>query len=174
MGDHEFAKMQSPIVLLAILLPVAFSTPCCTSCSHNDTQYWALDTPNNQCAETCIDPKNKLLLAELWVLTGGKGAPSTTSTPCADAGFHSYNRTDTLPGLLLDKYLPDAPELNATTTTQCTSDADCYCSYCMNDASKKAPYLCHAPTPGVCCTIDKDCPNSYCVNYHGPPPFKCH
>jgi len=56
----------------------------------------------------------------------------------------------------------------------CTSNSDCPCSYCMNDASKKPPYLCHAPTPGVCCKTDKDCPGSYCVNYHGPPPYHCH
>jgi len=44
----------------------------------------------------------------------------------------------------------------------------------MNDASKKAPFQCHAAKPGICCKIDKDCPGSYCVNYHGPPPYRCH
>jgi len=63
--------------------------------------------------------------------------------------------------------------VNAT-AKQCTTSDDCPCSYCMNDSSKKAPFMCHDPLPGVCCKTDKDCPNSYCVNYHGPPPYLCH
>merc|ERR1711998_228507 len=56
----------------------------------------------------------------------------------------------------------------------CKTDADCPCSYCMNDKSKTPPYQCHADMPGTCCKTDKDCPGSYCVNYHGPPPYHCH
>lgn len=71
--------------------------------------------------------------------------------------------------------LQDPPQLSEVApAANCKTDADCPCSYCMDDASKKPPYLCHAPTPGVCCKTDKDCPNSYCVNYHGPPPYRCH
>jgi hypothetical protein len=67
---------------------------------------------------------------------------------------------------------PLAPVAQPAST--CKSDADCPCSYCMNDKTKTAPFQCHPAKPGVCCKADKDCPGSYCVNYHGPPPYHCH
>ena len=72
------------------------TSPCCQVCSDNLTHYWANDTPNHECAETCLDASNRLIRAEWFVLTGGKGLPANSSTPCADAGFGVYNRTDTL------------------------------------------------------------------------------
>merc|ERR1712046_530994 len=49
---------------------------------------------------------------EWWILTFGKGIATNTSSPCADAGFHQYNRTDTIGvgplQLKMDKYTPDA------------------------------------------------------------------
>ena len=93
---------------------VTASPPCCASCGDDTAQFWALDTPNNECAETCLDPNSKVQMAEWWVLTGGKGQRSNTTmttSPCADAGFSVFNRTDTI-GMgpfkeQLDKFLPD-------------------------------------------------------------------
>merc|ERR1711907_478460 len=98
----------------ASLASSANAAPCCSSCGGNTVKYWALDTPNNECAETCIDPSNKLKTAEFWVLTGGKGKETNDTSPCATAKFHTYNRTDALGTgpvqLKLDKYLPDTPQ----------------------------------------------------------------
>eukprot|EP00658_Telonema_sp_P-2_P012991 TRINITY_DN14937_c0_g1_i13.p1 TRINITY_DN14937_c0_g1~~TRINITY_DN14937_c0_g1_i13.p1 ORF type:complete len:171 (+),score=26.57 TRINITY_DN14937_c0_g1_i13:35-547(+) len=77
-------------------------------------------------------------------------------------------------GTSCDCTQPPLGDSNGEMLAQCTTDADCPCSYCMNDSSKKPPYQCHADTPGVCCTKDSDCPGSYCVDYHGPPPYHCH
>jgi len=99
-------------VFAALFIGVANCAPCCHTCPDSTVKFWALDTPNNECAETCIDPSNKLKTAEFWVLTGGKGAQTSDTTPCATAKFHTYNRTDTLGAgpvqLMLDKYLPDS------------------------------------------------------------------
>ena len=100
-------------VFAALFIGVANCAPCCYTCPDGTVKFWALDTPNNECAETCIDPSNKLKVcdllilycsshldmpqtAEFWVLTGGKGAQTSDTTPCATAKFHTYNRTDTL------------------------------------------------------------------------------
>ena len=84
--------------------------PCCTSCAAPLAHYWALDTPNHECAETCLDPSSKVAMAAWWVLTGGKGQLATTPTPCRSAGFARFNRTDTIGAgkfnERLDKYLP--------------------------------------------------------------------
>lgn len=61
----------------------------------------------------------------------------------------------------------------------CKSDKDCpdlKCgSYCMNDASKKPPYFCHARDPKMGCCSNLDCPGSYCMNSPDKtPPFSCH
>jgi len=107
------------LFVFAAVLSVTNCAPCCHTCSDGTVKFWALDTPNNECAETCIDPSNKLKTAEFWVLTGGKGAQSSSdNTPCATAKFHTYNRTDTLGAgpvqLKLDKYLPDTPQASGS------------------------------------------------------------
>jgi len=86
---------------------------------------------------------------------------------CTGGSLHAVNITMKVKGEAFSIFA-------ATSLKQCTSDADCPCSYCMNDASKKPPFFCHAPKEGLCCTKDSDCPGSYCVNYHGPPPYHCH
>lgn len=101
--------MRASLLALAF---VAFArgAPCCQTCPSGTAKFWALDTPNNECMETCLDPSNKVKIAELWVLTGGKGAQTSAASPCAAAKFQTYNRTDTLGAgplkLQLDKYLP--------------------------------------------------------------------
>jgi len=69
--------------------------------------------------------------------------------------------------------------LGAVASQQCKTDKDCpdlKCgSYCMNDASKKPPYFCHARKPDMGCCSDMDCPGSYCMNSPDKtPPFSCH
>jgi hypothetical protein len=65
----------------------------------------------------------------------------------------------------------------------CKTDADCPCSYCKNDKTKTAPYLCQAAKPGICCKTDADCkvndPASYCETYKPASgtkslPWRCH
>uniref|UniRef100_A0A7S2AHM6 Uncharacterized protein n=1 Tax=Octactis speculum TaxID=3111310 RepID=A0A7S2AHM6_9STRA len=83
--------------------------PCCATCSGNTTHYWALDTPQNECAEACLT--GAVQQAEFWVLTGGKGLPVnlTDATPCAARGF-TYSRTDAFAGLEMDKWVESAGE----------------------------------------------------------------
>ena len=97
--------------MLLVLAPRCSGEPCCNSCDAQETQttkYWALDTPQNECAETCLDASNSVQLAEFAVLTGGKGLPVNAShpSPCADANFSDYLRTDSIPltGIVMDKY----------------------------------------------------------------------
>merc|ERR1712072_1360376 len=65
----------------------------------------------------------------------------------------------------------------------CKTDKDCPCSYCKNDSTKKAPYLCQQPKAGICCKVDADCkvngPGSYCQTYKpksgtASMPWHCH
>merc|ERR1711998_499198 len=109
MGGQSMMKSVR-FVFAALLLGVANGAPCCRACPDGTAKFWALDTPNNECAETCMDPSNKLKTAEFWLLTGGKGAQTSDTAPCATANFHTYNRTDTLGvgpvQLKLDKYSP--------------------------------------------------------------------
>jgi hypothetical protein len=85
--------------------------PHAQHCKADSQKYWALDTPNNECAEACLD--NEIQKVEFWILTGGQGRPTgNISSPCADHGFHTFNRTDVLGygklQISLDKYLPDS------------------------------------------------------------------
>jgi len=114
MGGSIMGRMDTP--LLALLASLASSdnvAPCCSSCGGNTVKYWALDTPNNECAETCLDPSDKLKTAEFAIITGFKGSKAgDEASPCQHAHFSAYNRTDTIGAgpakLVLDKYLPDA------------------------------------------------------------------
>merc|ERR1712086_759114 len=65
----------------------------------------------------------------------------------------------------------------------CKTDDDCPCSYCKNDKTKTAPYLCQAAKPGICCKTDTDCKangaGSYGQTYKpksgtASMPWKCH
>merc|ERR1711959_765105 len=65
----------------------------------------------------------------------------------------------------------------------CKTDADCPCSYCKNDKTKTAPFLCQTPKAGICCKDDADCkangPGSYCQTYKpksgtASMPWHCH
>jgi len=106
--------MARAIMLFLASLALAAAAPCCTSCGGSTVKYWALDTPNNECAVTCLDPHDKLMTAEFAILTGfkGKQAGSENPYPCKDAHFSTYNRTDTIGAgpikILLDKFNPDA------------------------------------------------------------------
>ena len=93
------SKILLAVAVLAVI--VSADTPCCAAgCGDKGAlKYWALDTPNNECAETCLDPNTPfwpLLRAEWATLTGFKGKKATTPHPCASSGFSKYNRTDTL------------------------------------------------------------------------------
>jgi len=110
------SKILLAVAVLAVI--VSADTPCCAAgCGDKGAlKYWALDTPNNECAETCLDPNTPfwpLLRAEWATLTGFKGKKATTPHPCASSGFSKYNRTDTLGKgplrIVLDKYRPDGP-----------------------------------------------------------------
>merc|ERR1711990_110472 len=117
MGGSIMGRMVTPLLaLLASLASSANVAPCCSSCGGNTKKYWALDTPNNECAETCLDPSDKIKIAEFGVLTGFKGKlAGSDDKPCASAKFHKYDRTDTIGAgplrILLDKYLPDSSAL---------------------------------------------------------------
>ena len=59
---------RSILLLVAALAMSCTAAPCCDRClGGKKVKYWALDTPNNECAETCIDPNNKLQMAEFEV-----------------------------------------------------------------------------------------------------------
>jgi len=97
-------------VLALLASPALGAGPISQNCPSGSVHYWANDTPNNECAETCIS--TKIQKAELWVLCGGKAQPAgNVSAPCAAHGFHKFDRTDVLGvgplKLSLDKYLPD-------------------------------------------------------------------
>merc|ERR1719353_1022322 len=99
-------------VLLLLPLAAAFGAPCCSICGGDTVKYWALDTPNNECAETCLNPSDKLRVAEFGILTGFKGKQAGNDAhPCATNKFHTFNRTDNIGAgpikIQLDKYLPD-------------------------------------------------------------------
>ena len=90
--------------LVAAVVGGASAEQCCATCSENSTHYWALDTPQNECAEACLT--GAVQQAEFFVFTGGKGAPvnATDPTPCAARGF-AYSRTDDVAGLEMDKWV---------------------------------------------------------------------
>merc|ERR1719387_1366362 len=104
---------MSAITRLALLtlVPMALGgKPSAEKCLAGAEKYWALDKPNNECAEACLN--TAIQRTEFWVLTGGQGLKAgNESTPCADHGFHTFNRTDVLGAgplrIALDKYLPD-------------------------------------------------------------------
>lgn len=105
-------RSSSAILFALYVVASAAASPCCRSCSGSTVKYWALDTPNNECAVTCLNPSDKLKIAEFGILTGFKGKQAGNETdPCTDAHFSTYNRTDTIGAgpikILLDKYLPD-------------------------------------------------------------------
>jgi hypothetical protein len=87
---------------------------------------------------------------------------------------------------LEDEYIEQASHFDVTDLpdgVHCKSDDDCPCSYCKNDSTKTAPYLCQAAKPGICCKTDKDCKvngaGSYCEAYKPQSgtksmPWKCH
>merc|ERR1719221_1170219 len=94
-----------------VLAPMALGGgPTARKCDDGSEKYWALDKPNNECAEACLS--TEIQRRELAILTGGQGMNAVNdSTPCPDHGFHTFNRTDVLGvgplKIALDKYLPD-------------------------------------------------------------------
>jgi len=104
-----------PLSLLLLSRPVmALETgdkPSGSTCTKGTVKYYALDTPNHECAEACLG--TAIQRSEFWVITGGQGKEAgNLTTPCATLGFHKFARTDKLGEgpleLDLDKYLPDA------------------------------------------------------------------
>jgi len=89
--------------------------PVASVCTAPAVKYWALDTPNNECAETCLS--TKIQIAEfVGILTFFKGKPAgNESSPCADHNFHSFKDTHVFGvgplKISMDKYAPDAPIL---------------------------------------------------------------
>ena len=83
-------------MLLLATAVLARAAPCCHVCPTGTTHYWANDKPNHECAESCLDTSHKLTMAEFWVLTGGQGKRAATSSPCAAAGFPTFDRTDVI------------------------------------------------------------------------------
>eukprot|EP00746_Dinoflagellata_sp_MGD_P079202 gnl/MRDRNA2_/MRDRNA2_31647_c0_seq1.p1 gnl/MRDRNA2_/MRDRNA2_31647_c0~~gnl/MRDRNA2_/MRDRNA2_31647_c0_seq1.p1 ORF type:complete len:187 (-),score=37.78 gnl/MRDRNA2_/MRDRNA2_31647_c0_seq1:150-710(-) len=110
MCPGQLARVVSCLVPLVLSQDYG-NKPSAQNCSSGSEKYWALDKPNNECAEACI--ATEVQKAEFWVLTGGQGGPvGSESAPCPDHGFHAFNRTDVLGAgplrIALDKYLPDA------------------------------------------------------------------
>jgi len=114
---------MSPLTPLAlfVLAPMALGgDPSARRCDDGYEKYWALDKPNNECAEACLS--TGIQRGEFAILTGGQGMKAVNeSTPCADHGFHTYNRTDVLGvgplKIALDKYLPDSNAGNPSEMT---------------------------------------------------------
>lgn len=99
-------------VALHMSLADATPGPVAQNCVAGAEKYWANDKPNNECAETCLNSQAQRV--EFWVLTVGKGHAARNETaPCADHGFHSFNRTDVIGAgplkIQMDKYVPDGP-----------------------------------------------------------------
>jgi hypothetical protein len=126
------------------------AAPRFRSCEAPLVKYWADDTPNQECAETCLDPSARTQLAWLWVLTGGKGVQSNSSTPCADHAFATYNRTDTIGAgpltIVLDKYSRSGAALESwsphacfTTAVPCPGSSDPHCTRTVLVESGDAP-----------------------------------
>ena len=114
-------------LLLLLLLPAsAANEPCCNECRSPTVKYWALDTPNHECAETCLDPKDKIKLGFFELVTGFQGKQAGNNThPCKQARFSTFNRTDAVGAgpakIELDKYLADASlSTKPATTTSST------------------------------------------------------
>merc|ERR1711907_227397 len=119
MGHMNFCGRTFVVRLVVICLWLTATShayvaqqPCCASCTGGRSHFYALDTPNHECAETCLDTSNKLQMAEWWILTGGRGQSAKNMTkPCASEGFHRFNRTDVIGfgpvQMKLDKYIPD-------------------------------------------------------------------
>eukprot|EP00930_Biecheleria_cincta_P074973 TRINITY_DN62172_c0_g1_i1.p1 TRINITY_DN62172_c0_g1~~TRINITY_DN62172_c0_g1_i1.p1 ORF type:complete len:182 (+),score=28.60 TRINITY_DN62172_c0_g1_i1:117-662(+) len=84
--------------------------PIARDCPADSEKFWALDKPNNECAETCLC--TEVQKTEFKIITGFQGqAAGNESSPCAVHSYHTYNRTDILGTgplkIALDKYLPD-------------------------------------------------------------------
>jgi hypothetical protein len=145
-------------------------------CLHNE------DAIDHKCYEACAYSKFKM---KGFTTTGycpdkyNAEEKATTHRQCPD-GVTNLKYCEATAVMVTVRTIGEhtgAAALSVTTpeSATCTKDGDCPCSYCMNDASKKAPYYCHANLPGKCCTTDKDCPGSYCVNYAGKTkPYFCH
>merc|ERR1711907_168942 len=80
MGHMNFCGRTFVVRLVVICLWLTATShayvaqqPCCASCTGGRSHFYALDTPNHECAETCLDTSNKLQMAEWWILTGGRG-----------------------------------------------------------------------------------------------------
>jgi hypothetical protein len=117
------------LVLLG-LAPLAFAgKPSAATCSSGAEKYWALDKPNNECAEACLS--TAVQRAEWWVLTGGQGSKAgDEANPCADHGFHKFDRTDVLGAgpvqIALDKYLPDKTLQGKPSAEKCAAGSEKY------------------------------------------------
>ena len=86
--------------------------PVASVCTAPAVKYYALDTPNNECAETCLS--TKIQIAEFVGLLYFDGKPAgNESSPCADHNFQSFNYTDVYGvgplKVSMDHYVPDAP-----------------------------------------------------------------
>merc|ERR1711865_141397 len=136
MGVEVNAMLRS-FLLVAVSVAAVAASPCCSTCGGDTVKYWALDTPNNECAETCLNPSDKLRIAEFGVLTGFKGKQAGVGGACSTHGFHSYNRTDNIGvgpiEIQLDKYLPDA----GSTLTQSEGRYADFVVADMHDGDKK-------------------------------------
>lgn len=101
--------------------------------------------------------------------------PAKTTTGVFTASLEAVDQAKADYMCLELKYAYAAPHaLAAKPAHGCKSDVDCPSSYCMNDATKKAPYMCHT-CGDACCLIDADCPSSYCARDPTKmPPFFCH
>merc|ERR1712086_888884 len=195
MGEDSRSMMQVTVSL--VLLAVAYAAPTNSTTQANgpdlfERTYHHEDKTDKQCFQA--DFPTSCYFTKCAPLAGveAKGAcpdsynvkkTKTTQTVCRDGSNIKYCDAINKIQVTMTTFGVGAGDnafvnmmnfVGSDAAKQCTSNADCPCSYCMDDPSKKAPYNCHDDMPGVCCTTDKQCPNSYCVNYHGPPPYFCH
>lgn len=81
------------------------------SCAMGVDKFWAIDGLNHECAEVCLS--TEVQRVEFRIISGGHGARAgNETTPCADHGFHHFNRTDNLGAgplkISLNIYSPDS------------------------------------------------------------------
>ena len=100
--------------VIAALMALVSADHCCDTCGVTDDKIktFSIDHIFGECGEACMEEKDfwKYKLFEF----GLKKAESGTATPCADAGYALYDKTDThgVPGFIsmtLDMYKPGEP-----------------------------------------------------------------
>ena len=89
-----------------------------------------------------------------------------TTAPFAVHDWYTYNRK-----LFIRRSGP-ITFTGDITTKECMSVSDCK-SYCMNDTTKAAPYVCHGGL-GVLCSTDEDCQFHCMKDLPNTPPYVCH